>query len=392
MPFKLKPSHAVLLIAGLSPLTAQAVVAPIFADTHIATTTAGAATTIDISKQGLLSFNLATLPDGITSSDIAKATLVFYVKTLSIAGSILVSPITGAWNETTTLAPPIGSLNQVRTAPINNASRYFAVDVTNLVMDWVDVPASNFGLALESVGGTKLAIDSKESVQTSHPAYIEISLKGQAGTVGLTGPAGAKGDTGATGPQGVAGATGPAGAKGLTGPAGPKGDTGATGPQGVAGATGPAGAAGLTGPAGAKGATGATGPQGPAGASYVPGPKYVLGDTGPKGGKVYYVDGSGEHGLEAKAADESTALTWTAAIAAANAYNTGGVTGWHLPTKTELELLYEQKTVVGGFADTFYWSATESASGLAWTQDFNSGNQSNPNKANSYRVRAVRAF
>ena len=77
MPFKLKPSHAVLLIAGLSPLTAQAVVAPIFADTHIATTTAGAATTIDISKQGLLSFNLATLPDGITSSDIAKATLVF---------------------------------------------------------------------------------------------------------------------------------------------------------------------------------------------------------------------------------------------------------------------------------------------------------------------------
>ncbi len=389
MPFKLKPSHAVLLIAGLSPLTAQAVVAPIFADTHIATTTAGAATTIDISKQGLLSFNLATLPDGITSSDIAKATLVFYVKTLSTAGSILVSPITGAWNETTTLAPPIGSLNQVRTAPINNASRYFAVDVTNLVMDWVDVPASNFGLALESVGGTKLAIDSKESVQTSHPAYIEISLKGQAGTVGLTG---AKGATGAMGPQGVAGATGPAGATGLTGPAGPKGDTGATGPQGVAGATGPAGATGLTGEKGEKGDTGTTGPQGPAGISYVPGTKYVLGATGPKGGKVYYVDGSGEHGLEAKAADESAALTWTAAIAAASAYNTGGVTGWHLPTRTELELLYEQKTVVGGFAGTYYWSATESDSSYAWYQYFSVGLQYDDYKTSSYGVRAVRVF
>jgi len=363
MLFKLKPSYALLLTTVLSPLTVQAVVAPIIADTHIATPTAGAASTIDISKQGLLSFNLSTLPDGITSSDIAKATLVFYVKTLSTAGSMLVSPITGPWKETTTLTPPIGSVNHVITAPINISNRYFAVDVTNLVMDWVDVPTSNFGLVLEPVGGTKLAIDSKESIQTSHPAFIDIALKG---------PAGAKGDTGARGPQGVAGATGPAGANGLNGLAG------ATGPQGPAG------------------------PQGKAGVSYVPGTKYILGATGPKGGKVYYVDGSGEHGLEAKAADEPTRLSWTDAIAAANAYNTGGVTGWHLPTKTELELLYEKKAVVGGFGYfELYWSSTaswghhsgnQSDRNEAWCQHFGGGHQDTCFRSSRFSVRTVRAF
>ncbi|MDP2901784.1 MAG: DNRLRE domain-containing protein, partial [Methylovulum sp.] len=252
------------------------------------------------------------LPDDITSSDIAKATLVFYVKTVATGGQVQVSPVTGVWDENTVTkntAPVIG-LVQATSAPISRSNTYFAVDVTSLVMDWVDFPTNNNGLVLAPVNTTALTIDSKESITTSHPAYIEIALKGSAG---------AKGDMGSAGPQG------PRGLKGLTG------------------ATGPASAKGDTGATGVKGDTGATGPQGPAGVSYVPGTKYALGDLGPKGGKVYYVDGSGEHGLEAQAADESTSLIWTAAVVAANAYNTGGVTGWHLPTKTELELLYEQK-------------------------------------------------
>ena len=68
-------------------------------------------------------------------------------------------------------------------------------------------------------------------------------------------------------------------------------------------------------------------------------------------------------------------------------------TDWRLPTKNELNLLYAQKTVVGGFAlGNTYWSATENASSVAWYQTFASGTQANNGKTSSYRVRAVRAF
>ena len=37
---------------------------------------------------------------------------------------------------------------------------------------------------------------------------------------------------------------------------------------------------------------------------------YHVGDTGPEKGKVFYVDESGCHGLEAKATDEINSLSW----------------------------------------------------------------------------------
>jgi len=87
-------------------------------------------------------------------------------------------------------------------------------------------------------------------------------------------------------------------------------------------------------------AAGAVSSAGPNGNSDKPGALYVPGDKGPQGGKVYYVDDSGEHGLEAKAADEISLLSWSDAVTAASAYGSG----WHLPTKTKLKMLYEQKT------------------------------------------------
>ena len=65
---------------------------------------------------------------------------------------------------------------------------------------------------------------------------------------------------------------------------------------------------------------------------------------------------------------------------------------WYLPSKFELNLLYAQKSVVGGFAGGAYWSSTESLSNYAWFQDFNVGVQVNVDKVNAYYVRAIRAF
>ena len=66
-------------------------------------------------------------------------------------------------------------------------------------------------------------------------------------------------------------------------------------------------------------------------------------------------------------------------------------TGWRLPTKDELDMLYENKEEIGGFADGNYWSSTEHDYNVAWGQSFTNGYQHSYGKGNNYYVRAVRA-
>jgi hypothetical protein len=69
--------------------------------------------------------------------------------------------------------------------------------------------------------------------------------------------------------------------------------------------------------------------------------------------------------------------------------------GWRLPTKDELNLLYENKEKIGGFAnDDYYWSSTEDGNYDAWRQDFDDGNQIAMSKGRgpTRYVRVVRAF
>ena len=70
--------------------------------------------------------------------------------------------------------------------------------------------------------------------------------------------------------------------------------------------------------------------------------------------------------------------------------NLGG--GWRLPTKDELDLLYENKNKIGGFALSDYWSSTEVDNDNVWLQNFTDGVQYSFIKTVTYNVRAVRAF
>ena len=81
----------------------------------------------------------------------------------------------------------------------------------------------------------------------------------------------------------------------------------------------------------------------------------------------------------------------TAASIAAS-YSLNGFSDWYLPSQDELNLLYAQKTVVGGFANNGYWSSTEYDSGYAWYQTFDDGGQNYFGKEYLLPVRAVRAF
>jgi hypothetical protein len=151
---------------------------------------------------------------------------------------------------------------------------------------------------------------------------------------------------------------------------------------------------------------------------------YTIGDPGPAGGIVFYVYAGGLHGLEAAPADQSSGAEWgcygteitgadgtasgtgaqnTADILAgcaesgiaaehADNYSLNGYDDWFLPSKDELDLLYQQKDVVGGFANDNYWSSTEYNSFNAWYQNFYNGNQNASGKNYTIRVRAVRAF
>ena len=148
------------------------------------------------------------------------------------------------------------------------------------------------------------------------------------------------------------------------------------------------------------------------------------------GGIVFYTYDSGQHGLISSTADQG-AIRWyggsnintraradgvgaglkNTAIIIANqgpvdgaafaatlcneyAVTINGTTyaDWYLPSKYELNLLYLQKLVVGGFGATGYWSSTEIDSGYAWDQGFTDGTQYNISKFSPVSVRGIRAF
>ncbi len=70
----------------------------------------------------------------------------------------------------------------------------------------------------------------------------------------------------------------------------------------------------------------------------------------------------------------------------------GGFSDWYLPSKDELNKLYLNKTLIGGFLEGDYRTSSESNLYQAWTQNFSSGVQSNNFKDSQYRLRAVRSF
>ena len=146
-----------------------------------------------------------------------------------------------------------------------------------------------------------------------------------------------------------------------------------------------------------------------------------------QGGIIFWLDATGQHGLIAATADQSASMRWyagtntytmaladgigagksntdiiianqgrgdgsTYAARICHEYNGGNYGDWYLPSKYELNLLYSQKTVVGGFASAYYWSSSEFNNLFAWVQFFDNGNQVNANKSNAFYVRAVRAF
>jgi hypothetical protein len=117
------------------------------------------------------------------------------------------------------------------------------------------------------------------------------------------------------------------------------------------------------------------------------------------GGVVFYVDGTGQHGLIAAKTDmpghsyqkEEGFFNWYGAKDVANAF-VEGFSDWVLPNREQLKKLYINRSVVAGMADSVYWSSSEADAESAWAENFASGEQLVGNKTNGSHVRAVRLF
>jgi len=151
----------------------------------------------------------------------------------------------------------------------------------------------------------------------------------------------------------------------------------------------------------------------------------VIGETY-AGGIIFYIDGTGQHGLVAASSDQSAGIQWyngsfittgaTGDGIGAGATNTnlivntqgagsyaaqlcndltlGGYFDWYLPSKYELNLMYTNLYLAGfgGFFAVDYWSSTEYNNYHAWSQSFSTGWQAHNDEGAAYYVRAVRAF
>ena len=116
------------------------------------------------------------------------------------------------------------------------------------------------------------------------------------------------------------------------------------------------------------------------------------------GGIVFYVTTDGLHGLIAETQNQSTGGSdWYSAqdvISNPANHSAPGLlfTDWRLPTKYELNLMYNARSTIGGFASNVYWSSADRL-GDAWKQDFGTGSQVLFDKlSTSFYVRAIRAF
>jgi hypothetical protein len=64
--------------------------------------------------------------------------------------------------------------------------------------------------------------------------------------------------------------------------------------------------------------------------------------------------------------------------------------GWKLPSKDELNKIFQNKDRINGLDSMIYWSSSEHIKNSAWLQYFNSGNQLSSNKNDKFSVRPLK--
>lgn len=112
-----------------------------------------------------------------------------------------------------------------------------------------------------------------------------------------------------------------------------------------------------------------------------------------KGGIIFNLDKSNKHGLIAAKQDLLGVFDWIKAKNSCKLLNLNGFTDWIIPNRSQLNQLYVNRGIIGGFNyDNFYWSLDEYDFRYSWYQAFSFGNQNYGKKDYEILVRAIRKF
>ena len=144
-------------------------------------------------------------------------------------------------------------------------------------------------------------------------------------------------------------------------------------------------------------------------------------------GTIFWLDATGKKGLISADTDAVTSVVWesltghsaygtggtgtdigtgqantAAMLASAAAYDwavsfctnfiSGGFDDWFMPSLAELQAMWTYRYNIGYFANSTYWSSSETAWNKAWLVSFNDGIGHNFLKNNTASVRPIRAF
>ena len=103
---------------------------------------------------GFLKFTLAnSLPTGVTASDIDKATLKLFINDVNNAGKLTVRQVNQDWLEHSIpfsgVSPTLDLVTPAKIFKIGKAytRRWVELDVTDIVKGWINLPATNKGIA-----------------------------------------------------------------------------------------------------------------------------------------------------------------------------------------------------------------------------------------------------
>ena len=104
-----------------------------------------------------------------------------------------------------------------------------------------------------------------------------------------------------------------------------------------------------------------------------------------------------EYGLMVMKKDLGGLVNFSTAVELCANSSLGGLSGWRLPTKIELSMIYSEKDVIGGFVTqgnrTWYWSSDSKSNSNAqhhWVYDFDKGSLLDNYHLEGDRCRCVR--
>jgi len=80
-----------------------------------------------------------------------------------------------------------------------------------------------------------------------------------------------------------------------------------------------------------------------------------------------------------------------AALACQN-FSHNGKEDWFLPSRDELNALFQNRAVVGNLGTNIFWSSSQFSAFSAWAHFFSDGHQSNVTKGTGVTLRPIRAF